>query len=113
MGRAVIGIPVVRMFLAKVFGNQNLDWLIEQFFSGIAEHAFRLRVDQQHPPGAIHNDHARRARLPADGGIFRPRGSHLYCSWFLVAGAKPGLQQVTIRILRETRDLAEISDKNR
>ena len=45
------------MSLAEVFGNQNLDGLIEQFFSGIAEHSFRLRVDQHYPPGAIHNDH--------------------------------------------------------
>ena len=48
---------MLRMSVAEMFRNQNFDRLIEQFFPGIAEHAFRLRVDQQHPPGAIHNDH--------------------------------------------------------
>ena len=48
---------MVGMLLAEVIGNQNLDGLIEQFFSAIAEHAFRLRVDQHNPPGAIRNDH--------------------------------------------------------
>ena len=53
----MIGIPVLLMSLAEMFRNQNFDWLIEQFLPGVAKHAFRLRVDQQHPPGAIHNDH--------------------------------------------------------
>ena len=57
VGRIVIGIPVLRMFLAEIFWNQNLDGLVEQFFSGVAKHFLRLRIDQQHPPAAIHNDH--------------------------------------------------------
>ncbi len=53
----MIRIPVLRMFLSEIFGNQYLDWLIEQLFPAIAEHTFRLRVDQLHPPGPIHYDH--------------------------------------------------------
>ena len=57
MRSAVIGIPVLLMSVAEMFRNQDFDWLIEQFLPGVAKHAFGLRVDQQHPPGAIHNDH--------------------------------------------------------
>ena len=48
---------MLRMFLPESFWNQDLDWLIEQFFFAIAKHFLRLRVDQQHPPAAIYNDH--------------------------------------------------------
>ena len=57
MGSAVIGIPVLLMSVAEMFRNQDFDRLIEQFLPAVAKHALGLRVDQQHPPGAIHNDH--------------------------------------------------------
>ena len=109
--RAVIGVPVLRMFLAEVFRNQNLDWLIEQFFSGIAEHAFRLRVDQQHPPGAIHNDHGVGRCFQQTAEFFVP-----VAHTFIVVGSwLPGRNRALSRVTITPRDthLAGISDKNR
>ena len=109
--RAVIGIPVLRMFLAEVFGNQNLDWLIEQFFSAISEHAFGLRVDQHNPPGAIHNDHGVGRGFQQTAEFLLPVAHTFIVVGSWLPAAKLGLEQATITP-RDTR-LAGISDKNR
>jgi hypothetical protein len=69
---AVISIPVLLMSVAEVFRNQDFDWLIEQFLPDVAKHALGLRVDQQHPPGAIHNDHRIRRGFQQTAKFFIP-----------------------------------------
>ena len=48
---------------AEALGNQHFDRLADQFLAAIAEHPLRLRVDEDDPPGPVHEDHGVGRRL--------------------------------------------------
>ena len=85
MGRSVVRLPVLRMLIAEVFGNQDFYRLIEQVFPAIAEHALSLRVDQHYPPGAIHDDHGVGRRFQQTTKFFIPVAQTLIVFGFWLA----------------------------
>ena len=103
---------MLRMSVAEAFRNQNLDWLIEQFFPGIAKHAFGLRVDQQHPPGAIHNDHGIGRCFQQTAEFFIPVAQAFIVVGSWLPGAKArafeqAIRTITPRDTRLSRDIGQ------